>query len=163
MNETYVECLVPGKKSMAIKAAGIFLVILTVLFALLIFLIPAALFLAVITGVGAYFVFENANVEYEYLYLDREISVDKIMGKSRRKRVAEYSLEQMEVFAPVNSWHLDNFRNRQVRTIDFSAADGEENTCFALYYEGGKKVLLTPTEEFVKALMNVAPRKVFKD
>ena len=55
------------------------------------------------------------DLEYEYLYLDKELSVDKIMAKSKRKRVGTYSLDRMEVFAPVYSYHLDNFKNRQVK------------------------------------------------
>ena len=31
-------------------------------------------------------------MEYEYLYLDRELTIDKVMAKTRRKRVAVYQL-----------------------------------------------------------------------
>lgn len=164
MSDVYVECLVPAKKSVASRVIVVLLIVLTVVFAVAMLLIPVAMLLAALTGLGAYFVNLYSNVEYEYLYLDKEITVDKIMAQSRRKRVATYSLERVEVFAPVTSWHLDNFKSRNVKTVDYSNGQtGEPDERYAMFYEGGTKVLLNPSEEFVKALMNVAPRKVFKD
>jgi len=32
-----------------------------------------------------------------------------------------------------------------------------------MYYEGGEKILLSPNEELVKVLKNMAPRKVFSE
>ena len=34
---------------------------------------------------------------------------------------------------------------------------------YAMYYEGGEKILLSPNEELVKVLKSVAPRKVFSE
>ena len=123
-------------------------------------LIPAILF-----GVAAYFVSMNTDLEYEYLYLDRELTVDKVMAKSKRKRVAVYSLDKMEIVAPVKSWHLDNFKNRQTsRNVDYSSGEEKQpDKRFVFYYEGNQKVIFEPSEEMVKAMQFAAPRKVFKD
>lgn len=115
-------------------------------------------------GVGAYFLNMYTDLEYEYLYLDKELSVDKIMAKSKRKRVGTYSLDRMEVFAPVYSYHLDNFKNRQVKEKDYSIGEVlQPDGRYAMYYEGGEKILLSPNEELVKVLKNMAPRKVFSE
>ena len=165
MSDTYVECLVKAGKSKTSKAIVIGLTALTVFFVLvMLFIHSAALLLAIVTGVAAYFVNLYSYVEYEYLYLDKEITVDRILAQSRRKRVATYSVDRMEVFAPIQSWHLDNFKNRDVKVVDYSAGEGQEpDERYAMFYEGGSKVLFNPSPEFVKALINVAPRKVFKD
>lgn len=164
MSDTYVECLVPAKKSGLAKALMVVLIVLTVIFCLAMFLIPITMFLAVATGIGIYFANLYSNIEYEYLYLDKELTVDKIMAQSRRKRVATYSLERMEIFAPVNSWHLDNFKNRDVKTVDYSIGQElEPDKRYVMYYEGGVKVILSPSEDMVKALKNVSPRKVFDE
>ncbi|MCM1102339.1 MAG: DUF6106 family protein [Clostridium sp.] len=164
MSDTYVECLVQAKKSTAAKALTVVLIIVAVLSVLAMFIFPLAMALAGIAGVAAYFVNLYSNVEYEYLYLDKELSVDKILAQSRRKRVAVYSLDRMEAFAPIHSWHLDNFKNRNVKVTDYSI--GRElmpDERYAMYYEGGVKVILSPSEEMVKVLKNVAPRKVFNE
>lgn len=106
----------------------------------------------------------HTDLEYEYLYLDKELVVDKVMAKSRRKRVAVYTVDRIEILAPVKSYHLDGYRNRTVKTRDYSI--GEElapDKRYYLYYEGGERLLLSPSEELVKAIKTVAPRKVYTD
>ncbi|MCM1046253.1 MAG: DUF6106 family protein [Candidatus Gastranaerophilales bacterium] len=165
MSDTYVECLVKAKASGVGKVLKVLLIVLTILFGMATVLFGLVSFvLAVAAGVGAYFVNLYTDLEYEYLYLDKEIAVDKVMAKSKRKRVATYSLDRMEIFAPVRSYHLDNYRNRNVKVRDYSI--GEElqpDLRYAMFYEGGEKVLFSPSEDLLKALKNAAPRKVFTD
>jgi len=165
MSDTYVECLVKAKQRGIFKFLCGLLMVLTVIFFLSMFVLSyIGLILMAISGVGAYFLKLNTDLEYEYLYLDRELVVDKVMAKSKRKRVATYSLSRMEIMAPIKSYHLDNYKNRQVKVKDYSV--GEElkpDLRYAIYYEGGEKILLNPSPEMVKAMKNAAPRKVFSD
>jgi len=165
MSNTYVECLVKAKQPVKAKILQAVLVVLTVIcvMGMLVFKM-IALVLAVVCGMGAYLVNMLTDLEYEYLYLDRELVVDKIMARSKRKRVATYLVDRMEIVAPVKSYHLDGFKNRNVKVKDYSI--GEElkpDLRYAIYYEGGEKLVISPNEELVKALKNVAPRKVFTD
>lgn len=142
------------------------LIMLTVALALLMFLTMNVILmiLAVVTGAGAYFVNLFTDLEYEYLYLDKELVIDKVMAKSRRKRVATYSLDKVEILAPIKSYHLDNYKNRNVKQKDYSIGIEEKpDLRYAMYYEGGEKLLLSPSPEMIKIMKNVAPRKVFSD
>lgn len=163
MSETYVECLVKAKQKTGMKLLKYLLIALTVVFVLLMLMgFSLALIAAVVTGVGAYFVNLYSDLEYEYLYLDRELVIDKVMAKSKRKRVATYQVDRMEILAPIHSYQLDNYKNRQVKIKDYSI--GEElkpDLRYALFYEGGEKLILSPSEKMVKAMRNAAPRKVF--
>ncbi len=165
MSDIYVECLVKAKTSGAAKFLKGLLIALTVILGLGGCMgIEFAFIGAIITGVAAYFVNLYTDVEYEYLYLDKELSVDKVLAKSKRKRVGTYTIDRLEALAPIKSYHLDNFKNRDVKVKDYSI--GEElqpDLRYALYYEGGEKLILSPSEELVKALRSVAPRKVFMD
>ena len=71
------------------------MIMLTVAFVLLLITLPGVvgLFLAAIAGVGAYFANMYASIEYEYLYVDKEISVDKVLAKSKRKKAGSYTLD----------------------------------------------------------------------
>lgn len=165
MSETYVECLVARKPSAIMTFLKFLLIMFTVVF-LLFGLVGyiAALIVGIVTGIGAYFATMNANIEYEYLYVDKEISVDKVMAKSRRKKAGTFSIEQMEIFAPLNSHRLDSYRNRDAKTIDYSsgiAAQPEKR--YMMVCNGGTRVILEPNEALIKAVQNVAPRKVFTD
>ena len=116
MSETYVECLVKAKTKMGMKILKYLLIGLTVIFVLLALIgIILAIIPGVITGVASYFVSLYSDLEYEYLYLDKELVIDKVMAKSKRKRVATYQVDRMEVMAPVHSYHLDNYKNRQAK------------------------------------------------
>lgn len=164
MSDTYVECLIKAKQPGWAKFLKILLIILTVGFVLIMLFFPLGFLLAIATGVGAYFVNLYSDIEYEYLYLDKEINVDKVLAKSKRKRVATYSIDRMEVFAPINSYHLDNYKNRDVKVTDLSIGEVQQpDLRYAMYYEGGEKIIFSPSESLVKALKNVAPRKVFTD
>ncbi len=168
MSDAYVECLVKAKPSVLGKIGKVVLITLMVICILTIFVLPPLMMFAfigaVLFGVGAYFVRMFTDLEYEYLYLDKELVVDKIMAKTKRKRVATYHLDRIEILAPIKSYRLDNYRNRNAKEKDFSI--GEElkpDKRYLMFYEGGEKIVLSPSEELIKLMKNVAPRKVFSD
>lgn len=165
MSDAYVECLVKAKTSMAATLLKILLIAVTAVCILgMLIGITLAIIPAILAGVGAYFVNLFTDLEYEYLYIDKELVVDKVMAKSRRKRVATYSLDKVEILAPIKSYHLDNYRNRTAKVKDYSV--GEElkpDLRYVMFYEGGEKIILNPSPELVKLMKNVAPRKVFSD
>ena len=166
MSDAYVECLVKAKASAGGKFLKIFLIVLAAVMGLLMMLTFNILFflLAVAAGVGAYFVNMFTDLEYEYLYLDRELTIDKVMAKTRRKRVAVYQLDRMEILAPVKSYHLDNFKNRNVKVKDYSIGyEDKPDLRYAMFCEGGEKLLLSPSPEMIKVMKNAAPRKIFSD
>lgn len=166
MNETYVECMVKQQPKTSYIALKYLLAALTAIvgfFALMSAMI-VLLIIAVAFGVLAYLVNQRIYIEYEYLYVDKEITVDKILSQSKRKRVAKYDVEKMEVLAPINSYHLDDYKNRTAKEFDFSSGvDDESTNKYVFYYEGQQKIIIEPSEAFVKAVYNVAPRKVFTD
>ena len=164
--ESYVECLVKAKPQGLWKFLKVLLIMLTAVFVLLSLMGVVLMFVfAICAGVGVYFVNLKANIEYEYLYLDKELTIDKIMNQTKRKRIGVYKLDSMEIFAPIKSYHLDNYKNRQATVVkDYSI--GEElkpDRRYVFFYEGGQKIILSPSEEMVKAMKMVAPRKVFND
>jgi hypothetical protein len=166
MNEGYVECLVKGKPNYLAKIGKIVLIILTVLLFLASLITGGfwVMILAVLAGVGAYLVSMFTDVEYEYLYLDKEITVDKVFNQSRRKRAAVFSLDKVEVFAPIHSYNLEKFGKKQDHPVDYSIGYEEKpDLRYIMYYEGGKQILFSPNEAMVKAMKNAAPRKVFTD
>lgn len=165
MSETYVECLVKSQAGILGRLGKVFLIMLTVAFGLLTLMgFWPAFFVALATGIGAYFTWLHTDIEYEYLYLDKELTVDKVMAKTKRKRQAVFEVERMEILAPIKSYHLDGYKNRTTKATDYSSKVEEQpDTRYVLYYEGNKKIILNPSLELVKAIKTVAPRKVFTD
>ncbi len=165
MNDnSYVECLVAGKPRPLVVFLKYLMIIMAVFSFILGFLgafVFMILFVACVAG--AYFASLNASIEYEYQYCEREITVDKILNKSRRKKVATFETDRIDVLAPSKSYHLDEYRNKDnYRTLDFSSGN-EENPTYIMYYDGREKVIFEASKELVDAIKNVAPRKVFMD
>lgn len=166
MNETYVELLVKKKTPAMMAFLKVLTIMLAVCFLLVGFglMILPALLIGVVMAIAAYFIYLNSDLEYEYLYVDKELSVDKIMAKSKRKRVAVFDMTKMEIMAPERSHQLDSYRNRNYKVQDFtSGVVNQPDIRYTFYYDGREKVMIEPNDELIKAIQMVAPRKVFKD
>ncbi len=167
-DNSYVECLVSSKASpIMVVLKGVTLA-LTIMFFIASFLLGfgiVGMILTIAAGVAYYFVSLNASIEFEYQYCDREITVDKVLNKSRRKNIGKYDVGRIEAMAPSKSYHLDEYKNKTYKVLDFSARekDPQPDPTYTIYYDGKEKIILEPTKEFVEAIKNVAPRKVFFD
>lgn len=165
MSDTYVECLVAkksGGSAVAIKALAYgftaFFVIAGLMFNVIL-LIPAVV-LAIIC-----FVFvPTLDLEYEYLYLDKEITIDKIISKQKRKRANVIDLNKVEIIAPEKSHEMDSYKNRNLKVLDYSSKD-ENDKIYLMHYRDEKAgeclVRFNPNEEMLAAIKTVFPRKVY--
>ena len=147
MNDLYQEILVKKKASAKDTALKILVIAVTVLV-----LAAGVLFLTPLLLVG----------EYEYLYVNGDIDVDKIMSKSRRKKVASFSKDNLEVMAPTGSAVLNDYLNG-AKVEDYSS--GEENaSTWTLVYSGDKSktaAILELPDELSEDMRRYAPRKVY--
>ena len=164
MNDTYVECLVPRKPNAAaplIRAAAYGFTAAFLLFGLLshglLFLLLGLAGLA-----GCYFLLPNLAVEYEYLYVAREFSVDRIVGKEKRKTVYNVTMDKMEIFAEEGAYQLDQYKNIE-KTIDFSSGEKDVRRFIMVLRNSNasEKLILEADDELVNAIRNVYPSKVF--
>ena len=167
-DNNYVECLVQSKGSPVMVFLKYLCLILAVLFFIAAFLLGfgiIGMILCIAAGFGYYFASLNASIEYEYQYCDREISVDKILNKASRKHVGNYSVEHIEAMAPSRSYHLDEYKNRTFKVVDYSSKEKnpQPDPTYTIIYDGKEKIIFEPTEEFVAAVKSVAPRKVSTD
>lgn len=166
MNESYKELLVKKERGFQETFTRAICIVPTVLLALLTLLTGNIIIfiLTVALGVLDYFVFQWTDIEYEYLYLDKEITIDKVMARTRRKQVMVIDVNKIEIMAPEGSYQLDSYRNRQVKTIDLSAGhDIPGQRLYMVYYEGNQKFILNLDDDFAKTVKLVAPRKVFME
>ena len=163
--EQYMEHMVKKQTTMGDKAIRIGCILLIVLLAAAGILIPVLWFAAIIFFVVyRYLIYPNTDLEYEYLYVDKSLTVDKIMAKEKRKTIATYELDRMELLVPANSYRLAEYRNKDLKTVGFWSLDNsDDHVPYAMIYEGGLKVLLDLPQDFVKIIQNNAPRKVFFD
>ncbi len=167
MSDMYIEILIPRIRSAAsvlgqaalITLTGLAIVCGVVLHPL--FLIAAVAFLVV-----DFIFLPRFNVEYEYLYVNGELTVDRIFSKSRRKRAGSYRIDQLELMAPLGSSRLEGLsRGTGIRTLDYSSHRPEAQV-YVMYLTGSgqkERVLLEPNEKMLKELRLKMQGKVFMD
>ena len=166
MNE-HVELLVPVKEKTGLNLCKILLWVLTVLCALLglsgiLGLLP--LILAIALGAGAYFIGLRVNIEYEYALTDKEMDIDVIYDKQKRKHITEIDLTKLEIMAPIDSHRLDGYAGRNLKCENYSSGDDNNRSgMYVMIYDGARKLIIEPDERLYKAIYNGAPRKVYKD
>ena len=124
------------------------------------FLFPLALATAF---VGFYFVVPLMYVEYEYLYMSKELTVDKIFNKERRKRVGSWDLNNMEIMALAGSDDLRSYENRQINKkndYDFTSLTEGKNV-YVIYMndKGGTRIAFEPNDEILKTIRSQFPRQ----
>lgn len=166
MSDGYVEILVkkqPKSWYALIKGLFIFATIFVIVVLGLMRVNVLFIVLGALLGVATYFVFQELDLEYEYLYVNGELSVDKIMGRTSRKKCIDITLDRVEMIAPLKSWHLGSFEKQKSAVLDYSS--GSENAdIYVLYFRSDKgltKLLFEPNAKMLECMRQTAPRKVF--
>jgi len=160
MNEFYTEHLIkqkPTAKTMAMKALYIVLCVLAVL---AMFVIPFGYIITVIVIFVVATFFKRLNLEFEYLFINGDLDIDKIMGQERRKRVFSTNVKEIEIMAPISYAELKPYEN--LKKLDCSSATDNKNV-FGLVasYKGEKLfVIFEPNETIINGMKYLAPRKV---
>lgn len=116
--------------------------------------------LFVLSLLGYYFLIRNFCVEFEYFYMDGELTISKIVNKSRRKKILELNDGLIKLIAPVGSDKLQGFHN--LKKID-CAANEPLNIPYVMVceHEGElRAVNIQMTDELYKELKRNMPYKV---
>ena len=87
MDDFYTEQLIKKQADSKDTLKKVGLIALTVVSVLLVFVIPVGIIFPVVMIVIDVLMFRNLNVEYEYVFVNGDLDIDKIMNKSRRKRI----------------------------------------------------------------------------
>lgn len=174
MLDGVVECLVPRKKTVGTYAARFVVFLLDVILlaiALVIFIYFTSYFIVdvvilIICFVATWFVIRSTNIEYEYSFFEGDFAVDKIINKSKRKRVKRVNFSKLEMIAPEKSKRLGGNPNSNAIKYDYSTLDDEYQDYVAvLLNDDGQRVEIkfSPNEELLNVLKRKYPRKVYED
>lgn len=167
MSDLYSELLVKKKRTAKDNLIKYGLIGLTALLAAAgLFLMPVLLIAAIVVGVVSYFIIPGTDLEFEYLFVNGELDIDKIMAKTKRKKVKTLNLQEADLMAPLNSHRMDYYNgNQKLKVLDFSSGDPEHKRYAIIMRDGGEtcKIIIEPDEALAKNMRNCAPSKVFLD
>ena len=167
MNDLYNEILVKRKRTTQDNLIMVGLIALAALLAFVgLFMIPVVLIAAMIAVAACIYIIPGLNKEYEYLYVNGDFDIDLIRAKQRRKRVASYSIDQLEMVAPSTSHELDSYRQRSGAVVKNFTSLEENVPSVTLVYQTEKAtelVMLEIGEDIIKDLRRLAPRKISRE
>lgn len=167
MSDLYSEHLVKKKNTGKDSAVKIGMIALTVIAAIFGILLNPLFFLAALgLGIADYLIFPTLNLEYEYLYVNGELDIDKIMSQTKRKKVKTFDVSKMEIMAPLKSHRMDYYNsNTRLKLQDYSSGDMSHKIYAMIIPDGQElcKVLLELDERMFSDIQKTSPRKVFND
>lgn len=162
MNETYAEYLIKRKTpAYAYLVTGVLAAVTAVTVFLALTTDVLAVILMFLCGFLTYISYRNAHVEFEYLYVSGQLSIDKILGRSKRKKAFECTMEEIQMIAPSDSYALDEYKNYK-KTLDFSSHGEHTKTYTAIVQSKGEstRVLFEPNDRMLQCFRQASPRKV---
>lgn len=162
MNDIYTEQLLKKQSSSKDNRIKFILIVLTLGVVVMTLGNPLWLLgILIMIGVDVW-VFRSLNVEYEYLYINGNLDIDKIMSKSRRKEVFEMEINDLEVMALRGEAELKMYQG--LKAQDYSSGNTNSRQYEMIVIQNGekKRIIFEPNDVIVDGMRMLAPRKVHK-
>ena len=120
-------------------------------------------FLFVLSLLIYYFFVQKYYIEYEYFYMNGELSISKIINKSRRRNVMELNDRMIRLVAALGSAELEEFYD--LKKLDFTANNPFELPYVIVFEVNGvvKAMNIQMNDELYKSLKYNMPSKVKKN
>lgn len=100
--------------------------------------------------------------DYEYIFVEDTMTIDKIINKSRRKNIFTHSLKDFEVIAYKNSVHINEYKGNVQQVID--ASSSTDDTLFGVaYYKSQRTLVYFESDERVLEFIRKYVQYKFKE
>lgn len=169
--DIFTECMVKKKKGTIdyLKVVLCILIIITVLMAMpfvsqvkyvgiILFMVCAGVIYLL------YNIIISINLEYEYIFTNGAMDVDKIIAARRRKRITSLNARSIEIMASVHSNEAGAYANdKSIKRYYACTSVDDSDTYFVIYSENDKKYMLifNPNETIKDGFKRLNPQKVF--
>lgn len=165
MEEVFVELIVKkrtGLKEALLRTLSVLVVIFALLFTMQLGMLGITI--TVLLGYVAYLAWTYTSIEYEYSFLNGELTIDKIMGQRKRKSVDCYDIKQAELIAPTYSDEVIRCSGRVSKTVNYSSGYRSDKLYSIIINNGNStiQVVFEPDERIVDAMHHVRPNIVKK-
>ena len=163
-DDAYAEWLVKRKDPIYAIPVKILMAVLCLVSLLIAMQTAFGAILLIAVGIAAYFVFINLSVEFEYLVVEGDVSIDRILARSRRKKVLDCKKEEIQIVAPSDSYMLKDYEKTGMKVKDCTSGRNESKTYALIYQQGADcvKILFEPDEKILRALRHSVPGKLVR-
>ncbi len=123
------------------------------------FIGPISTALVVFVIYGAYYLVTSFFLEYECIFTNGDLDVDKIICKRKRERLCTVKCEDVELF---KRYRPEEHIGKEYQTKIVAVADekSDENYCIVARIKGKGRTLVvfTPNEKIIDAIKKFVPR-----
>lgn len=160
MDQTVVECVVVREPATWKRALYYAFMIMTGCGVLLTLVFPFFFLSLVVSGLGLFMTKRSLSVEFEYLYFDGVLTIDKVTGQTSRKHLKNYYLDKLKMIAPEDSDRIQHLSRTAEKKLNYG--NGSPLPQYVMFYNN-QKVIFSPSQELLTALKKAAPNQVFID
>jgi hypothetical protein len=164
MDEVFVEQIVKRRISISgilLRMLFIFLTLAGLMSMMILGMLGFTI--AILLGYATYLVWAYTSVEYEYSFLNGELSVDKIIGQRKRKSIASYDIKEAEIVAPfVSDAVVRASANAIIKDYSTRINNNDVYAMIINNSNGKFKVVFEPNEKVLEAMYHVRPAIVKK-
>ena len=112
------------------------------------------------------YVIKISSIEFEYILVNNELTIDAIYGKEKRKSLISFDVREAEIFAPIESDRVHNHLHNQSNIVkNFSS--GEDNAKVYLLVVNSNShmynVFLEPNDKLFEGIKYYIPRKTYTE
>lgn len=169
--DTFIEHMIKARKTPSTVFRQVLIVIATVVVLLgvtFVFLVlpPVALNVYPLFMAGviflAYRLLGSLDVEYEYIFTNGELDIDKITNRKRRKRIITIHTKTFIEFGKAEKKDFCDKDKQFTRIIDASGHSKAFCDYYAVFFKNGQKIKLifNPTLKMIDAFKLYAPRTI---
>ena len=110
----------------------------------------------------------NTSVEFEYIFTNGELDVDKISGKRKRKRYVTVAVSKFDVCEKAQGERFENYRKDPGLKVKFDASEGvgSENRYYAVFTnKAGNRMMMifSPPLELLEDIKRYNPLRTVID
>lgn len=105
--------------------------------------------------------FKYYNAEYEYSLVDGELTIDKIMSQSMRKRCGVYNIAKASMLAKPTCQAALGMEHKKLRTSEYTSNTAPEKTVVLYTMDASNemvRIILEPDEKMLEALRAGVPK-----
>lgn len=160
MEEVFVELIVKRKtgiKELLLRALSVMVVVFAFLLTLQLGMLGITI--TILLGYVAYLAWTYTSIEYEYSFLNGELTIDKIMGQRKRKSVDSFDIKQADIIAPTHSDEIIRSVGSVSKTLDYSSGY-RSNKSYSIIINNGNgniQVIFDPDDRIIEAMHHVRP------
>lgn len=147
-------------KRILVMAGGIILATFAIFISIRIFgmaMILMGIVLAALVLWGAYYIIGGMYIEYEYIFTNGELDVDKIMGQRKRKRLITIDLKSV-----YRMGLHDGTAPEQLSVVDASNRESDSKSFIDFKHSelGNTRLVFSPNEELSELIDSAISRSV---